>query len=222
VASANSCDYIVDSGEMAGLQFSLTLRENLTPPVRTRNLPDSIQRHISVDTQPPSGIETIILSGMKFFFHFHSLNLKNDLYMPVFSMAVRFIESQQPLPGTNDTHGSEMLAYPTTQFPDYSFSSRYSITSHISKPSVPEECQLWSEKTIRTNFLRPGSLDNEYNTDTEETFDELQGLLDSAIRNLISPNPSHLTYKAEESRLAAKLADIAPAIFSPGYRDVRL
>lgn len=50
---------------------------------------------------------------------------------------------------------------------------------------------------------------------------QLHGLLDCAIRNLVSSNPSKVAHGIEQNpSTAPKLSDIAPSIFSPGYDDV--
>jgi hypothetical protein len=221
VTSTKSCEYIIDSGGITGVQFSLTIQEDLvTTPVTSKNLPHSIRKYLCTDTLPPSGIRTVILSGIQIFLDFHSLASYVDVCLPIFPSTFRLIQEQRPPIETDDEHGAEMLDCSSCQLPSVLYTSI--PFSHRRELLSLEELHIPNKKAANGISLHSTISNNEYNPGASDTIGELQGLLDFAIRNIISSNPSHAACKVEElnSGRALKLADIAPAVFSPGYRGV--
>lgn len=192
------------------------------------NVPDTLRNLFCVDAQPPVGIQTVILSGIRVSLEFNSSNPESISQFPHTSTAITLYDKphipESPAVGTPGT-----IEVPDNSFtlnPDYLefpliSSNLEDYSEMLLLPSGPNplaaDCQSQLNKSSYINRL---SLEHALATDKSNNV--LSGILDLGFRSLISSNP--LRTMSGIVRTSAEciqnLSDIAPAVFSPGYHDV--
>ncbi|KAL2013859.1 hypothetical protein VTN00DRAFT_1384 [Thermoascus crustaceus] len=229
VASSKGCEYFNNSNSIIGLNLSLGLQEKLghSTDGRRMNVPDTLRNLFRIDAQPPVGIQTVILSGIRVSLEFNSSNLESISQFSHTSTAKTVYEKPRipkspavVTPGTIEVpENSFILQQDYLEFPLIS-SNLEDYSQMLLLPSGPNslaaDCQSQANQSSYINRL---SLEHALATDKSNNV--LSGLLDIGFRSLISSNPLRTMGGIERSSAECirNLSDIAPAVFSPGYRD---
>jgi hypothetical protein len=222
VASAKTYEPTVTSDRII-LKISLLAIQdciNHNTENKPTNLPDSVRRRLVMDVEPPASIKVVLLHTVRVRLEFNSFDRRDGADLPIHSTSFKVFEDPS-LPAEKrhvQVYGmfANLPHEPINRVsaPDWVLRSRREV--------LPASGDCPSRKMGNIQFLSvfPDAPLSDCDTDLGE-FDTL---LDYAIRSLISSKPSRVApgLKESDSGWVTKLSEIAPAIFSPGYRNVRL
>jgi hypothetical protein len=213
VASAKTYEPTVTSDRII-LKISLLAIQdgiNQNTENKTKNLPDSVRRRLAMDVEPPASIKVMLLHTVRVRLEFNSFDWRDGADLPIFSTSFKVFEDPSLPAEKRNVQVYGMFA-----------NLPHEPINQLSAPDwvLPASGDCSSTKMGNIQFISvfPDAPVSDRDTDLGE-FDTL---LDYAIRSLISSNPSRVApgLKESNSGWATKLSEIAPAVFSPGYRNV--
>ncbi|KAL1968810.1 hypothetical protein VTN77DRAFT_1171 [Rasamsonia byssochlamydoides] len=218
VASTKSYECKPNSDHTMTLRLSLTVQEDFKRIIKEIHgkVPRSIRRRIFVDPQPPPGIATVELSNIQIFLGYHSSTSKCVTHIDSFGMNESLEDSSMAASDDVERPESDNRSpTPWSGFP----ASTPSTSSPSYSPFTPELHPSGTEAVFRHPPVGVSVIKANAVAGGDDC--QLHRLLDCAIRNWISSNPSKVAHGIEQlnPRGALKLSDIAPSVFSPGYHD---
>ncbi|OXV11489.1 hypothetical protein Egran_00752, partial [Elaphomyces granulatus] len=215
VASAKTYEPTVSSDRITLKKLLLAIRDDINHSTenKTTNLPDSVRRRLVKDAEPPASIKVMLLHTIRVRLEFDSFDWRDGADLPIFSLSFKAFEDPAAGPSLS-AEKRDIYAYRMFTNLPHEPINRFSVS----------DCVLRSRGEV---LLAPGDSSSrkmgnlqslgdvpvlDCGMDLEEN-GEFERLLDYAIRNLISSNPSRVApgLKESSSGLVKHLSDIAPA-----------
>jgi hypothetical protein len=224
VASAKTYEPIVSSDRTTLKKFLLAIRDDINHSTenKTANLPDSVRRRLVKNAEPPASIKVMLLHTIRVRLEFDSFDWRDGADLPIFSLSFKTFEDPAAGPSLS-AEKRDIYAYRMFTNLPHEPINRFSVSDCVlrSRGLAPGDSSSRKMGNLQSLDVFPDVPVPDCGMNLEEN-GEFERLLDYAIRNLISSNPSRVApgLKESSSGLVKHLSDIAPAVFSPGYRDV--